>query len=100
MRRSLVLTVASLVTALLQAAVSTANADDFAAPSIGEQLRRQWTIEDVVPKPEARSSIVTRDDTVERLSLREAVAAALENNPAIARSEERRVGKECRSRWS
>jgi len=84
MRRSLVLAVISLATGLVQAAVSTATADDFPVPSIGDQLHRQWTIEDVAPKPEARSYVVTRDDAVERLSLREAVAAALENNPGIA----------------
>ena len=36
-----------------------------------------------------------------RLSLKSAVSISLDgNNIVIKRSEERRVGKECRSRWS
>jgi outer membrane protein TolC len=52
-------------------------------PSLGEQLRLQWTIEDIQPKPDPKEWIDRRDETVERLSLREAVATALENNPSI-----------------
>ena len=33
-------------------------------------------------------------------TLQEGIALAKELNEALARSEERRVGKECRSRWS
>lgn len=58
--------------------------DEVSVPSFSEQLYRQWTLEPVEPKPEPREHLRTRDQTVERLSLREAVAAALENNPGIA----------------
>lgn len=53
-------------------------------PSLGEQILRQWTIEDVQPKVEPKDYLESRDNRVERLSLRDAVAAALENNPTIA----------------
>jgi outer membrane protein len=58
--------------------------EQLAIPSFPEQLREQWTREDIQPKPEPRDYLETRDDTVERLSLREAVATALQNNPGIA----------------
>ncbi|MGH7897236.1 MAG: TolC family protein [Candidatus Binatia bacterium] len=53
-------------------------------PSLPEQLYRQWVIEEVRPDTESRERLRTRDDVIERLSLREAVAIALENNPGIA----------------
>ncbi|MBI2963777.1 MAG: TolC family protein [Deltaproteobacteria bacterium] len=53
-------------------------------PSLGEQIRRQWAIEDVQPQVESKDYLGSRDDRVERLSLRDAVTAALENNPGIA----------------
>lgn len=53
-------------------------------PSLPEQLRRQWTIERIEPQPESRGYLKSRDETVERLSLREAIATALENNPGIS----------------
>src|ERR1051326_2421610 len=84
MRRSIVLCAVAVFIGLGFAAASRADDDEIAVPSLAEQLRRQWTIEDVAPKAEARSYLATRDDTVERLSLREAVAGALENNPSIA----------------
>src|SRR2546426_11199162 len=39
-------------------------------------------------------------ETLERKELREALRVAVAELPDIYRSEERRVGKECRSRWS
>ena len=53
-------------------------------PSLGEQLRQQWVIEDVLPEIEDKDYLRTRDETVEKLSLREAVLIALENNPGVA----------------
>jgi outer membrane protein len=85
MHRLVCLAVASMVSSLAFASrVLGEPADAIAVPSLGEQLRRQWTIEDIQPQPESRAYLQTRDDTVERLSLREAVGAALENNPGIA----------------
>jgi outer membrane protein TolC len=85
MHRLVCLAVASLISSLAFASrVLGEPADAIAVPSLGEQLRRQWTIEDIRPQPESRAYLQTRDDTVERLSLREAVGAALENNPGIA----------------
>ncbi|HSD11741.1 MAG TPA: TolC family protein [Candidatus Binatia bacterium] len=66
------------------AAFAESAGTDFPIPSFQEQLRKQWTRQDVEPKPEPRSYLETRDDAVERLSLREAVATALQNNPGIA----------------
>jgi outer membrane protein len=53
-------------------------------PSLLEQLQRQWISEDVPPESESAEHLRSRDETVERLSLREAVLTALENNPGIA----------------
>jgi outer membrane protein TolC len=53
-------------------------------PSFLEQLRGQWRLERTEAEPEPPERIRTRDDAVERLTLREAVAVGLENNPAIA----------------
>lgn len=58
--------------------------DEVSVPSFPEQLRRQWTIEPVEPKPESPEYLRTRDQTVERLTLREAVATSLQNHPGIA----------------
>lgn len=63
---------------------ATRAGDDVPVPSFAEQLRRQWTIEDVKPKVESEERLRSRDAAIERLSLREAVATALENNPALA----------------
>ena len=38
--------------------------------------------------------------TLRKLADLEALGVTSENNPNLYRSEERRVGKECRSRWS
>ena len=85
MHRAVTLAVASLLSSLaLPTPALAETADEIAVPSLGEQLRRQWTIEDIQPQPESRAYLQTRDDTVERLSLREAVGVALENNPGIA----------------
>ena len=85
MHRAVTLAVASLLSSLaLPPPALAETADEIAVPSLGEQLRRQWTIEDIQPQPESRAYLQTRDDTVERLSLREAVGVALENNPGIA----------------
>jgi hypothetical protein len=85
MHRAVYLAVASLLSSLaLSSRVLGEPADEIAVPSLGEQLRRQWTIEDIEPKPESKAYLRSRDDAVERLSLREAVAVALQNNPGIA----------------
>ena len=84
MHRLVCLAVASLISSLgFASRVLGEPADAIVVPSLGEQLRRQWTIEDIQPQPESRAYLQTRDDTVERLSLREAVGVALENNPGI-----------------
>jgi outer membrane protein len=62
----------------------TAAPDPETVPSLGSQLRGQWTSADVPMRSESRESLRTRDATVDRLTLREAVVAALENNPGIA----------------
>lgn len=51
-------------------------------PSLGEQLMKQWTPEGVTSAPVVTSG--PSDDTVSRMSLRDAVATALERNPGIA----------------
>jgi outer membrane protein len=86
MRRSVstVLSPTFICLAFAAAAYAAPPAEQFSVPSLAEQLRGQWTIEDVAPKLESRAYLETRDDTVERLSLREAVGIALENNPGIA----------------
>lgn len=53
-------------------------------PSVFEALSGQWSTQDVLPPLESAERLRSRDDSVERLSLREAVATALENNPGIA----------------
>ncbi len=58
--------------------------DEVPIPSFPEQIYRQWTVEPVAPKPELRDFLRTSDQTLERLSLRQAVTTALENNPGIA----------------
>ena len=58
--------------------------DGIAIPSLAEQLRLQWSLVDLKPVPESRRDLETRDDTLERLSLRDAVRVAIENNPAVA----------------
>ena len=58
--------------------------DDLRVPNLLEQLRRQWIADDVLPEAESPEYLRSRDDSVERLSLREAVLTALENNPGIA----------------
>jgi outer membrane protein TolC len=66
------------------AGAQTGGEEPIPVPSLPRQLFLQWSIEDVRPKPEPKEHVGTHDDTVERLSLREAVATALENNPGIA----------------
>ena len=53
-------------------------------PTFAEQLRLQWSLIDLQPVPESRRYVETRDDTLKHLSLRDAVHAAIESNPAIA----------------
>jgi outer membrane protein len=85
MKRFVVIAATLLVCSIVPATSSAEPADDkFPIPSFQKQLREQWTIEDLQPTPEPRAFLETRDDTLERLSLREAVAAALANNPGIA----------------
>src|SRR5436853_58626 len=76
--------VALVIALAAGASAETAPTDEPPMPSLGEQLGQQWTIEDITPRAEPRSYLQTRDDTLERLSLREAVAVALQNNPGIA----------------
>lgn len=59
-------------------------ADEIRIPTLAEQIVRQWRVDDAAPRRESREFLGSRDDTVERLSLREAVAAALANNPGLA----------------
>jgi len=53
------------------------------APPPWEVLRETWELE-LPDLPVLRQSIVTRDDTVQRVTLKETIAIALENNPRIA----------------
>ena len=39
-------------------------------------------------------------DEAKRAALEQAIGSAIESSTTVERSEERRVGKECRSRWS
>lgn len=85
MNRFAVIAAALLVRTIVPTAVFAESAgDDFPIPSFPKQLREQWTSESIQPKPEPRAYLESRDDTLERLSLREAVASALQNNPGIA----------------
>jgi outer membrane protein len=85
MKRFVVVVAALLACSIVPVASFAQTADDnFPIPSFQKQLREQWTIEDLQPKPEPKAFLETRDDTLERLSLREAVAVALANNPGIA----------------
>lgn len=58
--------------------------EEVPIPSFPEQLYRQWQIEPSERAPESKDFLRSRDTAVDRLSLREAVAVALENNPGIA----------------
>jgi outer membrane protein len=86
MKRIFLLAAAPLLLAVLPATLFAEPSTDATVPipSLLEQFRKQWTIEDVQPKPETKEYLQTRDDTVERLSLTDAVGVALENNPGIA----------------
>ena len=85
MDRAAWLACASLLVSLaLPSRAASEPADEFTVPPLRELLRRQWTIEDIEPQPEARAYLQTSDDTLQRLSLREAVGVALQNNPGIA----------------
>jgi hypothetical protein len=53
------------------------------APPPWEVLRETWELE-LPDLPVLRQSAVTRDDTVQRVTLQETIAIALENNPRIA----------------
>jgi outer membrane protein len=86
MKRIFLLAAAPLLLAVLPATLFAEPSTDATVqiPSLREQLRKQWTVEDVQPKPESKEYLQTHDDTVERLSLNDAVGVALENNPGIA----------------
>src|SRR5438094_2910712 len=85
MKRFVVVVAALLACSIVPTASFAQTADDnIPIPSFQKQLREQWTIEDLQPKPEPKAFLETRDDTLERLSLREAVGVALANNPGIA----------------
>lgn len=87
MKRTLVLAATPLIAGALAAQplrAEPATTPYLRVPSLGEQILRQWAIEDVAPQAEGKDYLESRDDSVERLSLRDAVAAALENNPGIA----------------
>lgn len=76
---------AALACVIFRTAASGESAgDEFHVPSFATELREQWTIEEKRPNVESKDFIDSRDDTVERLSLREAVTTALANNPGIA----------------
>jgi outer membrane protein TolC len=53
------------------------------APPPWEVLRETWELQ-LPDLPVLRQSAVTRDDTVQRVTLQETIAIALENNPRIA----------------
>lgn len=75
---------AALATALPAAGEQPPPVGDVPIPSLPSLLRRQWRVESTEPAAESPQWVRTEDRTVERLSLREAVAAALENNFGIA----------------
>ena len=79
---------ASLASAILASPAAPAEpgkaADELRVPSLVEQIQQQWRMDDVLPEAESAEHLRSRDDTVESLSLREAVTTALENNPGIA----------------
>jgi len=74
----------ALVSLLAGGPVLAADVSGPDIPSFAEQVSRQWRIEDTKPPSESAEYLRTRDDTVERLSLREAVAIALAENPRVA----------------
>jgi HAE1 family hydrophobic/amphiphilic exporter-1 len=86
MKRTFVLAAAPLLLAFFPASPFAESDTDALVriPSRLEQLRMQWAIEDVQPEPESKEYLQSRDDTVERLSLSDAVGAALANNPGVA----------------
>lgn len=57
---------------------------DAPVPSIPEALVEQWTPESSVVPPPSAERVRTKDERVERLTLREAIAVGLENNPQVA----------------
>ena len=59
-------------------------ADEPEIPSLPDLLPGQWTRAHTAPAPESEEWVRSRDDATDRLTLREAVATALENNPSIA----------------
>ena len=65
----------------------------------GSTRAPQWTHGGIVFAPKPRSYSYTLNKKVKRLALKSALSAKAQET-AIVRSEERRVGKECRSRWS
>ena len=85
-----------LLAACLIALASTAAADAQSFPS--------KTIRIIVPFTPGGSNDVVAREIANGLQARLKETAVVENKPGgggtIARSEERRVGKECRSRWS
>ncbi|MGH7859167.1 MAG: TolC family protein [Candidatus Binatia bacterium] len=82
--RLVVLSALVALAAVAGAADEPAPSEEVTIPSLREGLYRQWTLEPVEPEPESPEHLRSRDSSVERLSLREAVAIALENNPGIA----------------
>ncbi|MGH7818687.1 MAG: hypothetical protein ACREQ9_02850, partial [Candidatus Binatia bacterium] len=76
--------VAALAAVTSIAAATARAGDEVTIPSFPDRLYRQWTLEPVEPEPESAAHVRSRDAAVEKLSLREAVATALENNPGIA----------------
>ena len=70
--------------------------------------RRKAQIRDVLPDPVHNSTVLTKFTNAIMLDGKKAVAESLINRSFTdiqsktgeSRSEERRVGKECRSRWS
>ena len=68
----------------------------FAGKFLGEQVELVNTVVKAVGKPKVMPEVPAMDESVTP----EIVAALKERTAAWMRSEERRVGKECRSRWS
>jgi outer membrane protein TolC len=79
-----------LVLVLLLAAPSAARADDVSPPPLPEApfrfsvLMEQWRPEPLPSEALRHPTGITRDDMTEHVTLKEAIAIALENNPGIA----------------
>ncbi len=84
MRLAVPILVASLASALATPPCRADPTTDVRIPTLGEQFLRQWRIENTAPIAESPDFVRSRDETESRLSLRDAIATALANNPGIA----------------